>query len=103
MRKKESKMNITTTIQIGDENSDDYKSHQLYNCSIVPRIGEYFSIASSRDEDGNYNESGKAEHKFDGIVDHVEYHYQMSGKSSTTYVSTLYVYIYLVPGGPSKD
>lgn len=87
---------IITTVHKGDEYSDYYRQYQFYDCSVVPRVGEYFSIMTSRDEDGNYYEDGKPTKKFDGIVGKVGYYYEQRGSSSDTNRKVLFVDVELV-------
>lgn len=84
---------ICVSVYKGDEDGGDM--YQFHDCPVVPTVGSYFSVATSRDSDGNYREDGKPVHRMDGIVERVSYHFEQRGHSSGTYAATMYVDVFL--------
>lgn len=84
-------ISITTSVH----KSDAGGSIQFFDCPVVPRVGENFSISVSRDGNGDYNEGGEVKAKFAGVVIRVDYHYEQRGRDESSFRNTLYIDVWL--------
>lgn len=75
---------------------DDAKHYAQYSTSIIPRIGDEVTIASTRDEHGNYVHK-HAKTKFSGIVKRVEHHVEERGSDSRSWSLVHFVNVYMDP------
>ncbi len=86
-----------TCIQfVDDADPDTFYGPNIYDLAI-PNVGEYVSVSTSRDDDGNYvSPDGRINRVcVSGIVTKREFRYEETGKSAKSNCVTCFVMLYI--------
>ena len=92
---------VCVTIEWGELEPDcDEREYSVqYHGNIVPTQGSEFSFWTSRDRNGNYREGsgmeGDIRQLVTGTVDEIKYLYEVWGRDSFYYRTTMYVTVTL--------